>query len=153
MRGLRLAAALLAGWAQPARPQAAAPAAGEHARRLLDDALLASTPEHATDAPQDLVPRFKVAAEAAPRFVPALLDYAVALDRAANLEQAEAAYLAAASAADFPELRFAAAERAASLALDRGDADAARAAVALAHAAVPGDPAPFVLQAQVSLGL
>src|SRR5207253_1633467 len=63
------------------------------------------------------------------------------------------AYLAAASAADFPELRFAAAERAASLAVDRGDADAARAAVALAHAALPDDAAPFVLQGQVALAL
>ena len=36
MRGLALAAVVL-GWAQEARAQATSPAAGEHARRLLDD--------------------------------------------------------------------------------------------------------------------
>jgi predicted Zn-dependent protease len=150
MRGLTLAVALLAGGA---RAGVEAPGGGEHARRLLDDALLASSAVRATDAGPDLVARFKLAAEAAPRSAPALLDYAVALDRAANLEQAEAAYVAAASAMDFPELRFAAVERAASLAVDRGDSEAARSAVALAHATLPDDPAPFVLQAQVALGL
>src|SRR6266851_912983 len=89
----------------------------------------------------------------APRSTPALLDHAIALDRAASLVQAEAAYLAAAAAQDFPELRFTAAARAASLALDRGDAEAARAAVALARAALPDDAGPFVLQAQVALRL
>src|SRR5207245_2517796 len=114
VRKLTLAAALLAGWAQAARAQAAAPAS-EHARRLLEEALVASrAAPRAIDAGPDLVARFKLAAQAAPRSAPALLDYAVALDRAANLERAEAAYLAAASAADFPELRLAAAERAAS---------------------------------------
>jgi tetratricopeptide (TPR) repeat protein len=152
MRRSTLAVALLAGWAPMARAQVRASEGGEHARRLLDDALLASATPSMT-AGQDLVARFKLAAEAAPRSAPALLDYAVALDRAANLEQAEMAYLAAASAADFPELRFAAAERAASLAVDRGDADGTRGAVALARASLPEDPAPFVLQAQVALGL
>jgi Flp pilus assembly protein TadD len=147
MRGLTLVLALLAGGA---RAGVEAQAGGEHARRLLDDALAAA---RTTDAGPEAVARFKIAAEAAPHSAPALLDYAVALDRAGNLEQAEAAYLAAAAAADFPELRFTAAERAASLALDRGDAEAARSAVALAHAAFPDDPAPFVLQAQVALGL
>jgi len=156
MRGLTIAAALLAGWAQVAQAQAPAQppqADGEHARRLLDDAILASASARKLDLAQEVVARFQRAAEAAPRSTPALLDYAIALDRAASLEQAEAAYRAAAAAPDFPELRFTAAARAASLALDRGDAEAARAAAALARAALPDEAAPLVVQAQVALGL
>src|SRR5437764_13809179 len=88
---------------------------------------------------------------AQPRRAPALLEQAIALDRAASLEKAEAAYLAAAAAQDLPELRFAAAARAASLALDRGDAEAARVAVGVARAALPDDAAPDALQARVAL--
>jgi tetratricopeptide (TPR) repeat protein len=156
MRSLITGAALLACWAQVARADAPGQPPvpiGEHARRLLDEAILASATAARPDATPDLVPRFKLAAEAAPHWAPALLDYAIALDRAAILEQAEAAYLAAAGAPDFPELRFTAAARAASLALDRGDAEAARAAVTLARAALPDDAAPYLLQARVALRL
>src|SRR5207245_241355 len=66
MRKLTLAAALLAGWAQAARAQAAVPAS-EHARRLLDEALVASgAAPRAIDAGPDLVARFKLAGQAAP---------------------------------------------------------------------------------------
>ena len=61
MRKLTLAAALLAGWVQAARAQAAAPA-DEHARRLLDEALLASAAPRTMDAGPDLLARFKLAA-------------------------------------------------------------------------------------------
>ena len=92
MRGLTVGAALLAGWAQVVRAQAPAQqpprAGGEHARRLLDDALLASARPRELDFAQDLVARFKRAADAAPRSAPVLLDHAIALDRAASLVQA-----------------------------------------------------------------
>ena len=154
MRGLTAAAALLICGVQLARaepPVRPPPPPSEQARRLLDEAILASSGSGRTGTARDLVPRFKLAAEAAPHSVPALLDHAIVLDRAGDLEQAEAVYLAAAAAPDFPELRSAAAERAASIALDRGDAAAVRAAVGLAHATLPDDAAPFVLEARIAL--
>src|SRR3989442_6547015 len=77
----------------------------------------------------------------------------IAVDRATILMQAGATFQAVPAAAGFPERRFTAAARAASLALDRGDAEAARAAVTLARAALPDDAAPYVLQARVALRL
>src|SRR5205823_5129869 len=65
----------------------------------------------------------------------------------------ERQYGAAAAAADFPQVRFSAAARAASLALDRGDVAAARRAVELARAALPDDAAPLVLEARIALAL
>jgi Flp pilus assembly protein TadD len=154
MRGFTVAltAALLASQARVARAEPPPPLS-EHARRLLDEAVLASVTARKLDVAQELVARFRLAAEAAPTSAPALLDYAVALDRAGRLEEAETAYLAAARAPGYPELRFDAAARAASLAVDRGDRDAANLAADLAAAALPDDGSPFVLRAQIALAL
>ena len=128
--------------------------AGERARRLLDDALLALTTARKLSPPDsDVIARFRAAAEAAKDSAPALLDYAVALDRAGKLVEAEAAYRAAAGATGMDELRFAAAARAAALAIARSDEFAARSAVQLAEAAMPGDTDPWQLEADVALAL
>src|SRR5438309_7346672 len=143
MRGLwrvAVSTAVVSAHAALAEPS---PAADERARRLLDDAVLASASERPSDPSQDPSARFHVALEAAPRWAPALFDYAVALDRMGKLEEAEAAYCAAAVADDFPDLRFEAAARAASIAFDRGNAVGARSAVELARAALPEGAAPF----------
>ena len=170
MRGLTICAAVLAaagcGHATAARKDApaaavappapvgepiAAPSAGERARRLLDEALLAASSARKLDRAQDLVARFRPAAEAAPQSAPALLDYAISLDRAGRIDDADAAYRRTAAAQGFPELRFAAAERLAALAVQRGDLAAARAAVDLARAALPDGIELLDLQARVAL--
>src|SRR4051812_13407142 len=119
----------------------AAPAqlsSGEKSRRLLDEALLAlKAARKRGPLDGDVVGRFRAAAEEGKDSVPALLDYAVALDRAGKLVDAEAAYRAATSGAGMEELRFAAAARAAALAIARGDEAAARATVQLAQTAMP----------------
>ncbi|MFL5275772.1 MAG: tetratricopeptide repeat protein [Myxococcales bacterium] len=130
------------------------PVPGERARRLLDEALLSlSTARKLNVLDTDVLTRFRAAAEAAKDSVPALLDYAVALDRAGKLEEAEAAYRAAAGAPGAADLRFATASRAAALAVARGDDGAARSAVQLAVAAMPGESDPLQLEADVALAL
>jgi tetratricopeptide (TPR) repeat protein len=136
---------------KPAAPQ---PAAGERARRLLDEALLAlSTAQKLNALDTDVLARFRAAADAAKDSVPALLDYAVALDRAGKIDEAEAAYRTAAGAPGPADLRFAAASRAAALAVARGDDGAARAAVQLAASAMPDDSDSLQLEADVALAL
>jgi tetratricopeptide (TPR) repeat protein len=132
-----------------AQPQQAI--SGERARRLLDDAVAAASAMQTFDFPQDLAVRFREAAEAAPRSAPALLDYAIALDRSGKLDEAERQYRAAAAASEFPRVRFSAAARAASLALDRGDMDAVRSALEMARAALPTEAGPVVLEARIAL--
>jgi tetratricopeptide (TPR) repeat protein len=130
------------------------PAPGERARRLLDEALLGlSTARKLNALDTDVLTRFRAAADAAKDSLPALLDYAVALDRAGKLEEAEAAYRAAAGAPGAPDLRFAAASRAAALAVARGDDGAARSAVELAASAMPDESDPLQLEADVDLAL
>ena len=129
--------------------EASAGTTGERGRRLLDEALLASSaPAH---RPGDLVSRFKAAVDAAPGSISALLDYAIVLDRAGRLDEAEQAYRSAAQIAGAPDAQLTAARRAAALALDRGDAEAARGVAALAAAALPDDPGPRILEAEVAL--
>ncbi|TMA17728.1 MAG: hypothetical protein E6J85_16435, partial [Deltaproteobacteria bacterium] len=71
----------------------------ERARRLLDEALVSLTTARKLSSPDtDVIARFRAAAEMAKDSVPALFDYAVALDRAGTLVEAEAAYRAAAGA-------------------------------------------------------
>jgi Flp pilus assembly protein TadD len=148
----------------PAKPAEAAavatksaaqePAPGERARRLLDEALLGlSTARKLNALDTDVLTRFRAAADAGKDSLPALLDYAVALDRAGKLEEAEAAYRAAAGAPGTPDLRFAAASRAAALAVARGDDGAARSAVELAASAMPDESDPLQLEADVDLAL
>src|SRR5919201_2798893 len=150
MRGLcQTVLAVALAWG-PAARAAPASASSERGRRLLDDAVLASVNVRPLDASQDLSPRFRAAVEENPRYVPALLDYAVALDRAGKLEEAQSAYRAAAAADGFPELRFEAAARAAAIAVDRADVAGARTAVGLARAALPEDASPLVLESRVA---
>ena len=119
---------------------------GEHARRLMDDALLAQ--KNAAQVGQDVVvQKFQAAAEAAPGPGPALYDLAVALDRAGRTAEAEKAWLSMAQGRG--ELAYLAGERAVALAIGRGDPQAARAALELAEKAALGDPDARVLRAEV----
>src|SRR5207237_1955188 len=93
---------------------------GERARRLLDEALLAAKElELRGVAPaEEIVARFRAAADASPRAAAAWFDLAVVLEKAGKVADAAEAYRAAAQANQGPkELRFAAADRAAQIAL------------------------------------
>lgn len=119
---------------------------GEKAKRLLTEALAADG-----KLPQDQsLAKFRMAAEAEGAPGPALFDLAIALDKAGRAAEAEKAYRAAASVRG--ALGFDAAARLASFASARGDAQAAREAVALGEAAWSG-AASRVLRAQVELAL
>jgi Tfp pilus assembly protein PilF len=134
----------------PAPDFVAADVGGERARRLMDDALIAQQSADKLD-PRELAGKFQAAAEAAGNAGPALFDYAVALDLAGRAQEAETIYRRAAEGKG--ALGYRAAERMASFAFSRGDAAAARAALALAEAAAPGGTRAQVLRAEVELAL
>jgi tetratricopeptide (TPR) repeat protein len=118
----------------------------ERAKRLLGEALSAAK---GLD-PEQAVEKFQAAAQAEPS--PAThFDLAVALDRAGHALEAEQEYRAAGTAKG--ALGYEAAARAASLAAARGDAQAARSALALSDAAMPGIVAGRVLRAELELAL
>jgi tetratricopeptide (TPR) repeat protein len=119
---------------------------GERARRLLGEALsaVASLP------PEQAVEKFRAVARAAPSPA-AHFDLGVALDRAGRGVEAEEAYRAA--GLERGAVGYEAAARAAALAAVRGDADRARADVALARSALGDAPAVRVLQARIELAL
>jgi TolA-binding protein/Flp pilus assembly protein TadD len=123
---------------------------GERARRLMDDALLAQKSAGKIE-PGEIAERFKAAAEETGAPGPALFNYAVALDRAGKVQDAASAWRKIAEGKG--ELGYRAAERLAALALWRGDAQAARGALALAEAATPGDPRAKILHAEIELVL
>jgi Flp pilus assembly protein TadD len=149
---------VLGAWsaAPPASPQLEPKAApGEHARRLLDEALLAAQDlERQGLGPSDeLLGRFREAAAAAPGAVPPQFDLAVALERAGRTGDAASAYRAVAGAHGGPmELRLQAAERAEALSLERGDPAGARAAAALAAAVEPLRGLSLQAELELSLG-
>jgi len=118
-------------------------AQGERARRLLDEALEA----RGKLEPAQAVEKFAAAAQAGGSA--AEFDLAVALDEAGRAQEAEQSYRKV--AAGKGATGYEAAARAAALALSRGDAQAARSALALAEAAYP-EPA-AVLRAEMELAL
>ncbi|HET9752875.1 MAG TPA: tetratricopeptide repeat protein, partial [Myxococcales bacterium] len=119
---------------------------GERARRLLEEALAAAKGLE----PAQALEKFQAVAQAEPS--PATrFDLAVALDRAGRGQEAEQEYRAAAAAKGV--LGYEAAARAASLAAARGDAEAARSALSLSDAALPGIVAGRVLRAELELAL
>jgi len=119
---------------------------GERPKRLLAETLAAA----ARLAPQQAVEKFQALSKALP--APAVqFDLGVALDRAGRGLEAEQAYRAAAG--EKGALGYEAAARAAALAAARGDANAARDALALARAAIGEMPAARVLQARIELAL
>ncbi|HEY6907958.1 MAG TPA: tetratricopeptide repeat protein [Myxococcales bacterium] len=119
---------------------------GERARRLLEEALAAAKGLE----PAQALEKFQAVAQAEPS--PATrFDLAVALDRAGRGQEAEQEYRAAAAAKGV--LGYEAAARAASLAAARGDAEAARSALSLSDAALPGIVAGRVLRAELELTL
>src|SRR5205807_1810318 len=100
--GFGVLAALMAAPAQTAQPREA-PAAeqsgpGERARRLLDEALLAAKEleSRGVAAADEIVARFRAAAEASPRAAAVWFDLAVALEKAGKLADAAQAWRAAA---------------------------------------------------------
>ncbi|HMC36142.1 MAG TPA: hypothetical protein VKH65_17115, partial [Myxococcales bacterium] len=119
---------------------------GERPKRLLAETLVAA----ARLAPQQAVEKFQALSQALPE--PAVqFDLGVALDRAGRGLEAEQTYRVA--AAEQGALGYEAAARAAALAAARGDANAARSALALARAAVGDVPAARVLEARIELEL
>ena len=154
---LLAAPAWAAGQQTVAQPKAAViaqiEAPGEHARRLLDEALLSIRElEHKGLAPTDeIVAKFREAAQAAPKAVSAQFDLAVALEKAGKTDDATATWRAAAAATQGPkELRLMAAERAVQLALLQKNAQAARAGAELA-ARIDDSPRSRSLAAEVEL--
>ena len=121
--------------------------ASERAKRLLIEALAAD----GKLPPEQAVAKFQAAAEAEGAPGPALFDAAIALDRAGRAAEAEKAYRTVARVKG--AIGFDAAARLAALSASRLDAKAAREAVALADAALPGHVATRVLRAEVELSL
>jgi tetratricopeptide (TPR) repeat protein len=119
---------------------------GERAKRLVAEAVAAAARMPAREA----VGKFQALAQAvdAPA---ARFDLAVALDRAGRPVDAEQAYRAAAS--EKGPLAFEAAARAAALAAARGDAQAARDALALAEAALGNSWNVGLLRARIESSL
>ncbi|MFN2548191.1 MAG: tetratricopeptide repeat protein, partial [Myxococcales bacterium] len=117
----------------------------EKGKRLLSEALalVGRVP------PDQLVAKFESAA--ANREPGAGFDLAIALDKAGRVPEAEKAYRSVAAVRG--ALGFDAAARVAALAASRGDGQAAREALALADAALPGNVATRVLRAEVELSL
>ena len=151
--GLALALATAqAGEGQEAKKQTAT----EHARRLLDEALLAELEleRKGLEPTDEIVARFRGAANAMPQYLAAQFDFAVALERAGKLAEAEQAWRAAADAqAGEKALRVVAAERAMYLALSRKDAPAARQAAQVAAALVKEPGSALSIKAEVELQL
>ena len=118
----------------------------EKAKRLLGEALAADG-----NLPvEQSVAKFQAAAGAEGARGAAQFDLAIALDQAGRAAEAEQAYRSVAGVKG--AIGYDAAARLASLSASRGDAQAAREALALAEAAFPG-PASKVLRAQVELAL
>jgi cellulose synthase operon protein C len=119
----------------------------ERGRRLLGEALTAV----ATLPSSEAIAKFQGVVQAAPSAA-AHFALGVAFDRAGRGMEAEQAYRAAA-AAEKGAVAYEGAARAAALAAARGDAEAAREAVALARAALGDDVPSRVLQARIELAL
>jgi len=127
-------------------PELVTAVAGERPKRLIGETIAAAsrlTPEEAVEKFLGLAQELQSPA--------AQFDLAVTLDRAGRGIEAEQAYRAAAS--ETGALAYEAAARAAALAAARGDAKAARDAVAVATAALAGAPGARVLQARIELAL
>jgi TolA-binding protein/Tfp pilus assembly protein PilF len=139
--------------ADASRPAAAGDGnVSERARRLLAEALQAAQAS-AFEATPDVVGRFRAVLSAAPSWSVAQLDLATMLDRQGAPDEAEKMYRQVALAAVADEARQAAAARAATLALARGDGKAALLAVEGAQHALPGALWPLELRAEVELSL
>ncbi len=120
--------------------------AGEQAKRLLIEALETAGK---LDAGQSIA-RFQSAAEAEATPGAAHFDLAIALDRAGRAADAEKAWRTVARIKG--AVGYDASARLAALAVERGDAGAARTALELAESAFPG-PAVRVLHAELELAL
>ncbi|TMA19477.1 MAG: tetratricopeptide repeat protein, partial [Deltaproteobacteria bacterium] len=119
----------------------------ERAKRLLTEAMASE----GNLPPDQLVAKFQAAADAEGAPGPALFDVAIALDKAGRGPEAEKAYRTLAQIKG--AIGFDAAARLAALAASRADGKAARDALALADAALPGNVATRVLRAEVELAL
>lgn len=134
---------------------------GEHARRLLGEALQAQRTAGPSALPE-VIARFRAAAQAAPSWNVAQLDLGAVLDRSGDSAAALTAYRAALTspAAEDPQareansaVRKAAAGRACALALLLPDAALSRAVLEEAQRAAPGEAWPLELRAEVELAL